>query len=767
MRCVEFLDDWYFSSDGHEEELVKIPHTHASLPSNYLDEGAYQFHSVYRKQLSLAPRFKGERFFLVFDGVATCAKVYANGKLVGHHEGGYTPFEVEICSGEVEIKVEVDGSELSHIPPFGGVIDYLTYAGMYREVYLKRVSDVYIEDIFVRASGSKVLDVDVTLSSATSVDNLEVIVSHEGQVIRAMAASVSDKNFHLNTVMKQAEIWDLEHPYLYTLCVRLKKGEQLVDELSTTFGFRDAQFRSDGFYLNDKLVKLVGLNRHQCYPGVGDAMPRLLQERDAEILKYELGVNIVRTSHYPQSKHFLNRCDEIGLLVFEEIPGWQHIGEGEVWQHLTLQNVSDMILRDRNHPSIVMWGVRINESPDCEELYTKTNALAHELDPTRQTGGVRNFEKSQLLEDVYTFNDFSNAPLLNPKKVCKNLKAPYLVSEHTGHMYPTKRYDCEEHRLEHAMRHAKIMNQMMSSRRISGAIGWCLFDYPTHGDFGSGDQMCYHGVLDFNRIPKLAASVYASQQELMPVMEVATSFDIGEHPGGLLGPIYVFTNCDYVNFYKNDVLIKAYYPSRHEFKHLLHPPILIDDLIGDALEVSEGMSKWDANNMKKVLMASSVHGMNLPLRYKLRMAIAILRYGISIEEGVTLYSKYVGNWGGTRTIYRFEGYKDGELMKTVVKGNVRHPRLVAKADYEVVPLRETYEVNRIVVQAVCENGNVLPYAFDGLSVEVSGPVELVEPIQSLVGGAAAVYVKTTGKGVATVSIKSGQFGQCEVEFTIS
>lgn len=92
MRTIEFLDDWYFSSDGHEEELVKIPHTHASLPSNYLDEGAYQFHSVYRKQLSLAPRFNGERFFLVFDGVATSAKVYANGKLVGHHEGGYTPF---------------------------------------------------------------------------------------------------------------------------------------------------------------------------------------------------------------------------------------------------------------------------------------------------------------------------------------------------------------------------------------------------------------------------------------------------------------------------------------------------------------------------------------------------------------------------------------------------------------------------------------------------------------------------------------------------
>lgn len=766
MRIVEFLDDWYFSCVGHNEELVKIPHTHAHMPSNYLDELAYQFKSVYRKHLSLAPRFKGERFFLTFDGVANSAKVYANDELIFHHEGGYTPFEVEIPCGEVEIKVEVDGSELAHIPPFGGVIDYLTYAGMYREVYLKRVSPVYIEDIFVRASASKVLDVEVTLSSATSVDKIEVLVCHELQVIRAIAAEVFDKKVQVNTIIEQAHLWELEHPYLYTLEVRLKKGEDLVDIASTTFGFRDAQFRSDGFYLNDKLVKLVGLNRHQCYPGVGDAMPRLLQVRDAEILKQELGVNIVRTSHYPQSKHFLNRCDELGLLVFEEIPGWQHIGEGEAWRNLTLQNVRDMILRDRNHPSIVIWGVRINESPDCEELYAKTNALAHELDPTRQTGGVRNFAKSQLLEDVYTFNDFSNAPLLSPKKVCQDLKAPYLVSEHTGHMYPTKRYDDEAHRLEHAMRHAKIINRMMESKRISGAIGWCLFDYPTHGDFGSGDQMCYHGVLDFNRIPKLAASVYASQQDEIPVMEVGTSFDIGEHPGGLLGPIYVFTNCDYVNFYKNDVLIKVFHPKHSEFKALRHPPILIDDLIGEALEIGEGMSKWDANNVKKVLMASSVHGMDLPLRYKLRMAVAILRYGISIEEGINLYAKYVGNWGGTRTVYRFEGYKGGAMVKTKTFGNVRNPKLVAKVDYEVVPVYETYEVNRIVVQVLCENGNVLPYAFDNLEVSVLGPIELVGPVQSLVGGAAAIYVKTTGKGNADVIIKSSQFGTCEVEFTI-
>lgn len=165
-------------------------------------------------------------------------------------------------------------------------------------------------------------------------------------------------------------------------------------------------------------------------------------------------------------------------------------------------------------------------------------------------------------------------------------------------------------------------------------------------------------------------------------------------------------------------------------------------------------------------MASSMHGMNLPPRYKLRMAIAILRYGISVEEEMGMYGKYVGNLKDSHTVYRLEGYKGGQLVKTKCLGSVRNPRLVAKADYEVVPLHETYEINRIVVQVRCENGNVLPYAFDSLRVETLGPIELVGHAPAIVGGAAAIYVKTTGKGMGDVMIRSGQFGDCEVEFAI-
>ena len=161
--------------------------------------------------------------------------------------------------------------------------------------------------------------------------------------------------------------------------VRLIRAGQVIDEDTRRIGFREAMFTDHGFSLNGKIIKLRGLDRHQTFPFVGQAMPARVQRQDADILRKHLHCNIVRTSHYPQSRHFLDRCDEIGLLVLEEIPGWQHIGDEE-WKQLAIDNVGRMIRRDWNHPSIILWGVRINESRDDHDFYTRTNALAHALD---------------------------------------------------------------------------------------------------------------------------------------------------------------------------------------------------------------------------------------------------------------------------------------------------------------------------------------------------------------------------------------------------
>ena len=156
----------------------------------------------------------------------------------------------------------------------------------------------------------------------------------------------------------------------------------------------------------------------------------------------------------------------MGLLVLEEIPGWQHIGD-EAWKLISIDNVGRMIRRDWNHPSIILWGVRINESLDDHDFYVRTNAAAHKLDPTRQTGGIRYFQESEFLEDVFTMNDFG-FPLKPPNH------PRYLNTEFAGHTYPTKTIDDKERLMEHTVRHARVHDQLASNPQYAGESAGAL-----------------------------------------------------------------------------------------------------------------------------------------------------------------------------------------------------------------------------------------------------------------------------------------------------
>ena len=785
IRKIESINNgWIYNKKGCEEsEEVNIPHSNINIPYNYFNENDLCFEFTYSKKIYIESISKDELVYINFDGVASYSKVYINGIYVGEHKGGYTGFSFDItnylnCGQENLIKVEVDSREIKEIPPFGNVIDYLTYGGIYREVYLTKINKNNIEDIFVQTSkvleDNKELKVHIELSKADKSQSIKLqLLDLDNSLIKEeVISNIEDKILSINLKVDNVTLWELDLPKLYKVRVTLYKEKLLIDENYVTFGFREAIFKKDGFYLNGKKIKILGLNRHQSYPYIGYAMPKSMQEKDAEILKNDLGLNMVRTSHYPQSKHFLNKCDEVGLLVFTEVPGWQHIGQDKEWRDTFLNNVKEMILRDRNHPSIVLWGVRVNESPDDDELYSKSNKLARELDPTRQTAGVRNFEGSNFLEDVYTYNDFShegnNRGLKEANKISKSKDYPYLVTEHNGHMFPTKRFDNEEKRLEHALRHLRVMDKMYGDERISGAIGWCMFDYNTHGDFGSGDKICYHGVMDMFRIPKLAFYAYASQGSKKDIMEVSSEMDIGEHPGGIVGPIYVFTNCDNIKFYKNDKFIKEFYPDRKNYKSLPHPSVLIDDFIGDALETEEKYNSKDAENIKSVLMAVSRYGMNLPIKYKFRMGYAMIKNKLTVKRGTDLYAKYIGNWGEKRTIYKFEGYKDGKLVKEVIKTSVNSPKLIVEPDKKVLCIDETYDVLEIIIKATSEYGSILPYSNHVINIETNDVIELIgEKNVALIGGVTAVYVKSKDKlGIGKIKISNEQLGTSEIEILV-
>jgi beta-galactosidase len=684
--------------DDSKFDQVVIPHTNVPLPWHAFDEKTYEFVSLYRRRFKLPPEARGKHVFVDFEGVMTASTVWINGTKLGEYKGGYTPFSFELTphldfEGENVLAVDVDSSERPDIPPFGYEIDYLTFGGIYREVSLRVVPATFIENMFVRPkdvlSANPSVDVDCfvqNLEGSKDLLTIEVELLEGDRVLAKGSQKVASSSVAGETIahivrlekLGGIQLWDLDKRNLYTARARFRHGAQLLDEDSRRFGFREAQFTDHGFELNGKVIKLRGLDRHQTFPFVGQAMPGRVQRRDAQILRNQLKCNIVRTSHYPQSRHFLDACDEIGLLVLEEIPGWQHIGD-EAWKDISVDNVRRMIRRDWNHPSIILWGVRINESKDDHDFYTRTNVLAHQLDATRQTGGIRYFQESEFLEDVFTMNDFG-FPLKPPNH------PRYLNTEFVGHTYPTKTIDQVERLTEHTLRHARIHDQLASNPQYAGGIGWCAFDYNTHGNFGSGDRICYHGVTDIFREPKPAAGFYKSQcdpaEEI--VLQPAFHWARGDASVGFSKAV-VCSNCDHLKFFIDDRQIAEVAPDRKQFANLRYAPFV--------LEMGELFHKWGD--------------------------------------------------------LRIEGYMGGKqvISKRLSGTGVDAKFLLLSDDTELIA--DGADSTRVVLRVTDEFGAVRPFANDAIQFEIEGPGQIVgdNPF-SLIGGTGAVWIRaqeTPGK----------------------
>jgi beta-galactosidase len=674
---------------------VTIPHTNRMLPWHGFDDKEYEFISIYRRHFRLPAELQDRRVFVDFGGVMTASTVWINGQRLGEFRGGYTPFSCELTThlnrrGDNVLAVEVDSTERKDIPPFGHLVDYLTFGGIYRDVALRFVPDVFIENVFAKPSdvlsSDRKLEVRCYLDERNTTGAPMMLTASLFEGNRVIAAQTREiipnrqARYDLKlTNLRDIELWNTDRPKLYQVIVGLSDREHVIDQYETRIGFRDAKFTPEGFYLNGKHLKLRGLNRHQTFPYVGQAMPARVQKRDAWILRKELKCNIVRTSHYPQSPHFLDGCDEYGLLVFEEIPGWQHIG-GDDWQKLALQNVEKMIRRDWHHPSIILWGVRINESGDNHDLYTRTNALAHSLDDSRPTGGVRNRYGSERLEDVFTMNDFG-FPLRPPNHPL------YLNTEFNGHMYPTKRNDNVERLREHTHRHARVHNQLASDDKYAGGLGWCAFDYNTHDYFGSGDRICYHGVSDIFRIPKPAAGFYKSQCDASEEIVLEPAFDWARgDENQTFTDALVCSNCEKLKFYIGERFIAEVEPDRKTYDHLKYAPF-----------------------------------------------VANLRAGIG------------GGWDDLR----IEGYIGGKKViarKMSAKG-VDRQLLVEPDDRELIG--DGIDMTRIVLKVVDEFGNVRPFSNAAITLNLQGPGEIIgdNPF-ALFGGVGAVWIKTRpGAGV--------------------
>lgn len=719
---TDFNDNWLFEG----RDIVRLPHNAVDLPFSYFDETAYQRGFTYQKIFTADPAWQGQEVSVRFDAAMANATVLLNGVALITHADGYTPFEARLTGllspGENTLTVRIDGSENPEIPPFGGVIDYLTYAGLYREVWLIVKAPVSIglhkiETPDVLAA-QKTVTVDVELDNPQALPLSGTLTatlrSAAGTALATVSAAVSGARVRIEMRgLAGIDLWDLQNPVLYHLDLELD-APQGRDATSSRFGFREVKFTQDGFSLNGKPLKLRGLNRHQSFPYVGYALGRAAQEKDADILKFDLRLNTVRTSHYPQSSYFLDRCDEIGLLVFEEIPGWQHIG-GDKWKAESVENVRRMIRRDWNHPSIFIWGVRINESQDDHDFYTETNRAALQLDQTRPTGGVRYITDSELLETVYTMNDFilgneeqgGNRPRtpLRPQQEVTGLDrvVPYMITEFGGHMYPTKSHDQEQRQAEHVLRHLEVLNAMYGDPQIAGAIGWCAFDYNTHKDFGSGDRICHHGVMDMFREPKFAASVYASQGDPAEgvVLTPVTFWARGERNIGGALPLIILTNCDEVELRYGSNAPKRVKPARARFPHLPYAPVIVD-----------------ATNFTK-------------------------------EE--------LGLWGMKWQAVTITGLIDGKAAaETRFVCDALPTRLEVVADETVIG---RHDAVRVMIRVLDQAGHKLPFFPEPVTIEVTGNGRRLGPATvPLRAGSTGVWVQATGAGPIEVKVHCDRLG---------
>jgi beta-galactosidase len=597
-----FYDDSGFA-------LVTVPHTVVPLSWRDWDADSWQQMWIYRRHFTggplLSTRRPGNRIVVQFDGVMVNATVVINNRTVSTHQGGYLPFSAEltghVTSGDNLLAVLVDANCMP-VPPMSygagpATIDFFQPGGIYRDVRLRVLPQAFMSDMFALPTdvltSQRRVDVECTIDSAlpTHADGTLLIELFDGaKQVTAQAAPVSLDTPGV-TAMKLSltglgdiTLWSPDNPKLYTVQATLAFPGVGSHVLTRRIGFRDASFQPDGFYLNGERLQLFGLNRHQLYPYVGMAMPPRVQRRDAEILKNELNCNMVRCSHYPQSPHFLDACDELGLLVWEEAPGWHLVNTSPGWRDLVVQNVRDMVRRDRSRPSVIIWGTRLNETPDLPGLWAATRQAAAQLDGSRpSSGAMARHEIPGWDEDVFAYNDYSHDLELGEALLKPPFPGlPYLVTEAVGvDEWKPHRFawtDSPSQLVQQAVLHGQAQSLAHSDPSYSGMLGWAAFDYASPEGLDP-ESVKWAGVMDGFRIPKPGAAIYQSQVDpgVRPVIVPVFYWE----PAGIF-PItspnfMIASNCERLEIYIGGTHVTTALPVTRSPRYgdLPYPPFLV------------------------------------------------------------------------------------------------------------------------------------------------------------------------------------------------
>ena len=620
---TSFNEGWEFvkAVDSTGEKVswqpVSLPHT-AHIEPLVVTGDQWQGISYYRKFFTISPDHQDKHLAIRVEAAMQEAEVFLNGKKVLTHVGGYLPFQIELNEHikfgvQNELLIRLNNEDDSTYAPGKPVrdLDFNYFSGLYRNAWLIIEDKLYIPDAVAAgrtAGGGILVHYDEVSKQAANVNvQTEVKNSYEQQKEARVRVTLSDAAGKqvVQTISEQKELaqnsygtflqkmevanpqlWSPESPYLYVLAVEVMEGDKVTDREEIRIGIRSIQFTEDAFVLNGEKLKIRGTNRHQEYPYIGYALSDNARYRDAWKIK-EAGFNFVRLSHYPQAPAFLDACDELGLLVMDAIPGWQFYG-GEEFQKNALQDVRDMVRRDRNHPSVILWEASLNESGMDKEFMEKAHQIVHEELP------FPDVYTSGWLDEAYDVFIPARQHAQPPHYWNKYDKGkPLLIAEYGDWEYYAQnagfnqkafgdlkeserssrqlRGHGEKRLAQQALNYQEALNSNLQGNAV-GDANWLMFDY----NRGYAPDIEASGIMDIFRLPKFAFYLYKSQDGPTPDMHGfggPMAFIANYWTASSPTVVPVYSNTEEVELFLNGKSVGRQKPDQNQYStHLPHPP---------------------------------------------------------------------------------------------------------------------------------------------------------------------------------------------------